>query len=50
MVIDSGVTLLVDSREPGPVRMAARDLARDMQTVFGRTVRVVEKPEAASGR
>ena len=49
VVIDSGVTLLVDPREPGPVRMAARDLARDMQTVFGRAVRVVEKPEAASG-
>jgi len=42
------VTLLVDPREPGPIRKAAGDLARDMQTVFGRAVRVVDKPEAAS--
>ena len=48
VVIDSSVTLLVDPREPGPIRKAVGDLARDMQTVFGRAVRVVEKPEAAS--
>ncbi len=48
MVIDSGVTLLVDPREPVPIRKAAADLARDMQTVFGRAVRVVEKPQAAA--
>ncbi len=48
VVIDSSVTLLVDPREPGPIHKAAQDLARDMQTVFGRAVRVVEKPEEAS--
>ena len=36
VVIDSSVTLLVDPREPGPIRKAAHDLARDMHTVFGR--------------
>jgi hypothetical protein len=48
IVLDAGTTLLIDSREPLPIRKAARDLARDMQTVFGRAPRVVEEPRAAS--
>ncbi len=49
VVIDSNVTLLVDPREPGPICKAAADLARDLEAVFGRAVRVVDKPEEASG-
>ena len=49
VVIDSNVTLLVDQREPGPICKAAADLARDLEAVFGHAVRVVDKPEEASG-
>jgi hypothetical protein len=48
VVVDSNVALLVDPREPGAIRKAAADLARDLEAVLGRKVRVVEMPEAAA--
>ncbi|MEK7404340.1 MAG: glycosyl hydrolase 115 family protein [Acidobacteriota bacterium] len=49
VVVDSSTTLLIDAGEPGPVQRAARDLAADMEKVFGRPVRVVhQRAEAAA--
>ncbi len=49
VVVDSSTTLLIDTGEPGPVQRAARDLAADMEKVFGRPVRVVhQRAEAAA--
>lgn len=42
-VIDSNTTLVVSSREPGPVLKAADDLARDLEAVFGRRLKRAER-------
>jgi len=41
-------SLLIDPGEPGPVQKAAHDLARDLEAVFGKPVRVVHSPAEAS--
>jgi hypothetical protein len=46
--IDAGTTVLIDAREPGPIQKAARDLASDMQAVFGKPVRLTHDLSAAS--
>ncbi len=35
VVADHGTTILIDSREPGPLRKAAADLQSDLRKVFG---------------
>ncbi|MEJ2010077.1 MAG: glycosyl hydrolase 115 family protein [Acidobacteriota bacterium] len=40
-------TVFIDSREPGPVQKAARDLSSDLQKVFGSPVRIVHDPSKA---
>jgi hypothetical protein len=46
--IDAGTTLVIDAREPGPIQKSARDLASDMEAVFGKPVRLTHDPSAAS--
>ena len=41
LVLDSRVTLVVDRNEPGPVLLAAGDLASDLEKVFGVTPPIV---------
>lgn len=41
-------SVLIDPGEPGPIQKAARDLARDLEAVFGKPVRVVHSPAEAS--
>jgi hypothetical protein len=47
VAINSATTLLIDRNEPGPVQKAARDLASDMEKVFGARVQVVNRPAEA---
>jgi Glycosyl hydrolase family 115 len=47
ITINSQTSVFIDQREPGPIRMAAQDLANDMQKVFGSPVRVVHDPTKA---
>jgi hypothetical protein len=47
VAINSATTLLIDSNEPAPVQKAARDLASDMEKVFGARVQVVHRPADA---
>ncbi len=47
-VIDSHVALLVGPKEPGPVVLAAQDLARDFQKVFGTKPAIVRSPRQAT--
>jgi hypothetical protein len=44
--IDSGTAIMIDSREPAPLRKAAADLASDMRKVFGKDIRVLTAPGA----
>ncbi len=46
--INSRTSILIDSREPEPIQKAARDLASDMQKVFGTPVPWVSQRSAAS--
>jgi hypothetical protein len=46
--IDAGTTVLIDAHEPGPIQKAARDLASDMEAVFGKPVRLTHDLSAAS--
>jgi len=48
VVIDGETTILIDASEPGPIQKAARNLASDMQTVFGKPVRLARDRAAAS--
>ena len=48
VVVNSDTVLVIDSREPGPLRKAAADLASDMRKVFGKDVLVKSAPQ--SGR
>ncbi len=48
IVVDSNTTVLIDAREPGPIQKAARDLAADMEAVFGKPVRLVHDRAAVS--
>src|SRR5208282_3264339 len=47
VAINSATTLLIDPNEPVPVQKAARDLASDMEKVFGTRVQVVHRPADA---
>ena len=44
VAINSSTTLLIDANEPVPILKAARDLAADMEKVFGTRVKVVHRP------
>ncbi len=44
VAINSATTLLIDPNEPAPVQMAARDLASDLEKVFGSRIQVVHRP------
>ncbi len=46
--LNAGVTILVDASQPGPVRLAAQDLASDLRKVFGDGPRIVDS-EASAG-
>jgi hypothetical protein len=48
VVLNSRTTLLIDAREPGPLQKAARDLASDLEKVFGKPARIVHQPSEAS--
>lgn len=47
IVLNGNVTLLVDSNQPLPVRLAAKDLASDLHRVFGRQPRIVSSEQGA---
>ncbi|MCE5307123.1 MAG: glycosyl hydrolase 115 family protein [Acidobacteriales bacterium] len=48
VAIDAGTAVLIDPGEPGPIQKAARDLASDMQAVFGKPVRLTHDRAGAS--
>ena len=48
VVVDRATAIVIDSREPAPLRKAAADLASDMRKVFGSDVRVVSTPAEAA--
>jgi len=49
ITVNGDTAILIDSREPGPIQKAARDLAADWKAVFGKPVRLVhEIPSAPS--
>jgi len=47
-VVDANTVLLVPSEEPEPIQRAARDLASDMEKVFGKKPRIVQSPQAGA--
>ncbi len=47
-VLDANAVILVPAGEPGPVVEAAQDLASDMEKVFGRKPRIVDRAEDAA--
>jgi Glycosyl hydrolase family 115 len=49
MVVDAATTIVVGADQPGPVAEAARDLASDMQKVFGTRPRIVPRRDDAKG-
>ena len=49
IVLDSHAQILVDAAQPEPVRRAARDLAADMQAVFGSAPAVVTEARQPGG-
>ncbi|MDE3179411.1 MAG: glycosyl hydrolase 115 family protein, partial [Acidobacteriota bacterium] len=48
VTVNSKTSIFIDAREPGPIQLAAKDLASDLQKVFGHPVRIVHEPSAAS--
>ncbi len=48
IVLTSASTVLLDPGEPHPVQKAAKDLAADLEKVFGKPVRVVHRPADAA--
>jgi hypothetical protein len=49
VLIDARTKIVVDPREPAPIRRAVRDLVADMQAVFGRPPVVVDSLAQAPG-
>jgi hypothetical protein len=49
VTIDATTTIVVGPDQPGPVTAAAKDLASDMEKVFGRAPRIVARREDAPG-
>ncbi|MGH9447090.1 MAG: glycosyl hydrolase 115 family protein, partial [Terriglobia bacterium] len=47
ITLNSRSTVLIDAREPGPIQLATKDLASDLQKVFGHPVRIVNQPSEA---
>ena len=48
VTLTADTAVLIDPQEPGPIQKAARDLASDMSSVFGRPVRLVDELSSAS--
>src|ERR1700739_3818270 len=47
ITLNSGATILVDSKQPVPIRLPAHDLASDIQKVFGNAPRIISPPQDA---
>jgi len=47
IAVDAATAIVIDSREPGPLKKAAGDLASDMRKVFGKEVRLAGTPAEA---
>lgn len=47
ITVNSRTTVLIDPREPGPIQMAAKDLASDLQKVFGSPAGFARQPSEA---
>jgi hypothetical protein len=47
IAVNAQTSVFIDSREPGPIQLAAKDLASDFQKVFGQPARVVHDPASA---
>lgn len=47
ITLNSKATILVDASQPQPIRLAAQDLASDMQKVFGAAPQIVSTPAQA---
>jgi hypothetical protein len=47
ITLNSRTTVLIDSREPGPIKLAAKDLGSDLEKVFGGPARFVQQPSQA---
>jgi hypothetical protein len=47
VTLNSQTTVLIDPREPQPIQMAAKDLASDLEKVFGNPARFVRQPSGA---
>ncbi len=48
VIISGSVTILESPTEPGPIRLAAQDLASDFQKAFGRRPKIVTRREQAA--
>ncbi|MGH9351380.1 MAG: hypothetical protein ACRD1N_03245 [Terriglobia bacterium] len=48
ITVNSKTSILIDPREPTPIRQAARDLASDMQNVFGAPVPLASQRSESS--
>lgn len=48
ITVNSRTALFISPNEPAPIQMAAKDLASDMQKVFGRPANVVHQTSAAA--
>ncbi len=49
VIVNRSTSIVIDEREPGPVRKAAQDLVSDMQKVFGAKPRIVNTAAEARG-
>ncbi len=47
VTLSSQTTVLIDPHEPGPIQLAAKDLASDLRKVFGTPVQVVNQRSEA---
>ncbi|MGH2842053.1 MAG: glycosyl hydrolase 115 family protein, partial [Solirubrobacteraceae bacterium] len=47
IVLDGNVTILLDPKQPGPVELAVKDLASDLQKVFGSEPKIVSREQDA---
>lgn len=47
ITVNSRTTVLIDPREPEPIRLAAKDLGSDLEKVFGSPARIVREPSEA---
>ena len=47
ITVDGNTTIFVGTDQPGPVLLAAKDLATDMRKVFGREAKIVHSEDEA---